>query len=85
MHGVGGMMGGWRQAVSSELWLFAKREGESPEGSKEMGDHRVAAAHNCNEGEVIRNFPAKCFLSFFCQKFLQETANFSEFTTSNCN
>lgn len=27
-------MGGWRQAVSSELWLFAKREGESPEGRR---------------------------------------------------
>lgn len=65
-------MGGWGQAVSSELWLFAKREGESPEGRKEMGDHRVAAAQNCSEGEVIRNFPAKCFLSFFVRNFCRK-------------
>lgn len=65
-------MGGWGQAVSSELWLFVKREGESPEGRKETGDHRVAAAQNCSKGEVIRNFPAKCFLSFFVRNFCRK-------------
>lgn len=65
-------MGGRWQAVSSELWSSAKREDESTEGRKEMGDRRVAAAQNCSKGKVIRNFTAKHFLSFFVRIFCRK-------------
>lgn len=36
-HRVGGRMGGWRQAGSPDVWVFARREEEGGEGLQAQG------------------------------------------------
>lgn len=39
---MGGRMGGWGQAGSPDVWVFARREDEGGEGLRAQGDRAPA-------------------------------------------